>query len=151
MKSPVVPHFSDVEIQGLRSVFNQIDADHSGLLDKKELYQFLVQSNMDTRFIGATFRVFDTDQDGTLSFDEFLQYLHACLETEKNPHYLFKMIFDAVDTDNNGYLSIDELLDFTSLCGQNLTREQVSEELNKIDLDKNGLVDFYELCQAFHI
>ena len=144
-------HFSEQELQSLRVVFNQIDSNHDGCLNKTELKDFMTRSGMDTRFIGATYKVFDHNHDEALSFDEFLQYLDACNQTERDPRHLFKLIFQSVDTDHNGELSVDELLEFVQLCGQPMRREDVCQELKKLDIDANGEVNFDELCRAFGI
>ena len=151
LNNPKVLHFSEAEIQSFHSVFNQIDINHDGHLNQIELTDFMTRVGMDVRFIGATLKVFDHDHDGTLSFDEFLEYLDACNQTEKNPRHLFKLIFDAVDDDHNGELSVDELLVFVSLCGQPMARSDVVVELKKIDIDANGEVNFDELCRTFGI
>lgn len=151
MQKPQAYHFSEEEIQGLRTVFNQIDTDHNGLLNKPEMLNFLTASNMETRFLNATFKVFDHNHDDNMSFDEFLSYLDACMKTETDPTYLFRLIFDAVDANHDGKLSVEELREFSALCGNNLTEAEVKEELKRIDLDTNGFVDFRELCLAFHI
>jgi len=146
-----VPHFSPEELHGLRSVFNQIDTDKNGLLDHSEFYQFLLQAGIDTRFVKAAFYVFDTNHDDGLSFEEFLSYFDACRQTETNPHYLFKLVFDSVDSDHNGLLNFEELIEFARLCGQDATPEKIREEINRIDLNRNGFVDFNELCMAFNL
>lgn len=151
MKGPQAYNYTEEEINGLRAIFNQIDTDHNGLVDQPEFLNFLIQAKMDTRFIKATFKVFDGNADQKLAFEEFLQYLDACNKSEKDPRYLFRLIFDAVDTDHDKYLSADELVEFTDLCGMPLSRAQVNEELKKIDIDSNGRVDFNELCRAFGI
>ena len=146
-----VHHFTDEELPSLRIVFNQIDSNHDGRLNREELLSFLTQSGMDTRFIDATFKVFDKNHDETLSFSEFLLYLDACNQTEKDPRYLFKLIFEAVDEDHNGELSLEELHDFVTICGQPMSREEISRELKLVDTDVSGQVSFDELCRAFGI
>ncbi|EAX98647.1 EF hand family protein [Trichomonas vaginalis G3] len=151
MQAPKAYNYTQEEINGLHAVFNQIDTDHNGLVNQPEFYNFLVQAQMDTRFIKATYKVFDENHDGNLSFEEFLAYLDACNKSGADPRYLFRLIYQAVDTDNDGYLSCDELVVFTDLCGQSMSRSQVDEELKKIDVDSNGKIDFNELCRAFSI
>ena len=146
-----VQHFSPAELEGFRNVFNQIDVSHDSRLTEDELRDFMQRCGMDTRFIKAILKVFDGNKDSTLSFEEFLQYLDACNQTEHDPRYLFRLIFKAVDTDNNNELSVDELLVFVALCGQPMEKSDVIQELKKLDIDSNGQINFDELCRAFGI
>ena len=146
-----VKHFSGQELESFRNIFNQIDNNHDTRLTESELKEFMQRCGIDTRFIKAIIKVFDHNKDNTLSFEEYLQYLDACNETEKDPRFLFRLIFEAVDSDNNGQLSVDELLIFVSLCGQPMTKNEVLQELKKLDIDSNGKINFDELCKAFNI
>ena len=65
--------------------------------------------------------------------------------------YFFKLIFDAVDRDENGAIDLDEMREFTELCGQPLSKEQLANDIKRIDLDSNGLIDFRELCLALNL
>ena len=151
LKNVSAHHFTPEEIESFRGIFNQIDNNHDGRLNKSELNDFMLKCGMDNRFLNATIKVFDKNGDETLSFDEFLQYLDACNQTEKDPRYLFRLIFQAVDDDHNGELSVDELLIFVSLCGQPMKKEEVVTELRRLDIDSNGLISFEELCRTFGI
>ena len=151
LKNVQVHHFSQEEIVGLRNVFNRIDSNSDGRLTRAELLNFMQQSGMDTRFIDATFKVFDENKDDTLSFDEFLAYLDSCQKTESDPRYLFKLIFEAVDENKDGALSIEELMSFLKLCGQEMPIDQVKDELKNMDTDGNKKIDFDELCTVFGI
>ena len=102
LKNVSAHHFTPEEIESFRGIFNQIDNNHDGRLNKSELNDFMLKCGMDNRFLNATIKVFDKNGDETLSFDEFLQYLDACNQTEKDPRYLFRLIFQAVDDDHNG-------------------------------------------------
>ena len=88
---------------------------------------------------------------GALTFDRFLSFIDACMQTDKHPMYFFKLIFDAVDRDENGAIDIQEMKEFTELCGQPLSEEQLANDIANIDLDANGQIDFRELCIALKL
>ena len=144
-------HFSEEQISGFRTIFNSIDSDRNGLLNKNEFITFLRSCEIDPKFVDATFKVFDENGDGCLSFDEYILYLDACARTEKEPRYLFKLVFDAVDEDHNGGLSLDEVKSFVDLCGVEISMSELNEEHKKIDSDNNSYISFDELCMALRI
>lgn len=143
-------HFDESQIEALRSTFDEIDSDKNGLLDQKELHTFFRATELDENFIPAIFRVFDTNSDGFLSFEEFTEYLSS-IQNEEDPRAIYRLIFKAVDKDNSGGLDIEEILEFTSLCGIQMTREQVIAEMETMDKNLNGLIEFEELCLAIGI
>ena len=170
--------FNEEMILNLRSFFNRLDQDKDGTLSKDEFKVFLQERNVDTRFLDAIFFIFDKNRDkyqepikdfskqkgeeesaaqryrkekGELTFDRFLAFIDACIQTEKYPTYFFKLIFDSVDKDGNGAIDIHEMKEFTELCGQPLSEEQLANDIRNIDLDANGQIDFRELCIALKL
>lgn len=143
--------FTPAQIQQLRVSFEAIDTDHNGYLNEEELNVFMKQSHLDTSLIKAIFKVFDSNGDGQLSFQEFYQYLKACLVNTKKPRHLFKMIFDSVDKDHDGSLNLNEVMEFVSLCGKSLSREEAQREIDTLDKDKNKKLEFDEICDTYHM
>ncbi|KAK8866510.1 hypothetical protein M9Y10_009474 [Tritrichomonas musculus] len=144
-------NFSKEELEGLRKQFNAIDSDKNGYLSEKELFQFMQACGIDTRFIKAIYKVFDTNNDNSLSFDEFVQYLGACTRSQTEPTYLFQLIFDAIDADHDHELDANEMVDFGKVCSMPMTLQDAQAELKRLDRDKNGKLSFKELCAAFGI
>lgn len=144
-------NFSKEELEGLRKQFNAIDSDKNGYLSEKELFQFMQACGIDTRFIKAIYKVFDTNNDNSLSFDEFVQYLGACTRSQTEPTYLFQLIFDAIDVDHDHELDANEMVDFGKVCSMPMTLQDAQAELKRLDRDKNGKLSFKELCAAFGI
>lgn len=143
--------FTPEEIAALNKQFDLIDTDDNGYLSETELFQFMQKCGIDTRFIKAIFKVFDTNNDGSLSFKEFVEYLGACTRSQTEPAYLFRLIFDSIDADKDGELDPDEMVEFGQLCSMPMTKEDATRELQKLDKDHNGKLSFKELCAAFGI
>ncbi|KAK8880471.1 hypothetical protein M9Y10_003145 [Tritrichomonas musculus] len=60
-------------------LFNELDADHSGYLDEKEVYNFLHYMNPEKATPEEAHKLvekYDADKDGKLSLDETLKALH---------------------------------------------------------------------------
>lgn len=106
---------------------------------------------MDSRFISAIYAIFDRDNDGYMTFDDFLAFFDACLKSEIYPTYFYQLIFDNVDHDKNGFIDESEMIAFTELCGRKLSQKQIKDELRSIDKDQSGDISFEELCAALKI
>lgn len=143
--------FTPEQMAQLKASFDRIDSDHNGYLDFDELKQFMEISHLDTSFIKAIFKVFDGNGDNKLAFSEFQQYLKACYMNTKDSRYLFRMIFNAIDHDHNGALELNEIVEFGDLLNKPITLEQAKKELAILDTDKNGSLEFEEICKAFSI
>lgn len=184
-------NFSPQALKDLRAIFNQLDQDKDGVLNREEFRKFLEQNEIDPRYLNAIFAIFGSDEsekneeikkiiekkkaiiivdpdaakeskkpDATIvkkddndetilmRFENFLAFFDACIQTEKNPRYFFKLIFEHVDANQDGVIDIDEMMDFTELCGNKLTREQVQSQLRAIDKNSDNLIDFDELYSA---
>jgi len=61
-----------------------------------------------------------------------------------NQSQLFLEVFTFFDQDNNGYIELDELFTVFGNLGVEVTREELKEKINEIDIEKNGKVSFSE-------
>jgi Ca2+-binding EF-hand superfamily protein len=74
--------------QVTKSVFDEVDADHSGKIDKTELKEALTnlsrQANLpipNDQKIDAAFAALDTDNSGTIEIGEFKVFVKSLLES----------------------------------------------------------------------
>ena len=66
---------------------------------------------------------------------------------EKQIRKNLKQAFEDIDQNADGSLSKQELEEYLSY--KNMTREQIEEFINKLDLDKNGVVDYKEFSYHY--
>lgn len=137
----------------IRSLFNKYDKDGSGRLNYGEINDLLQN---DLGFSKEQAKVYsmllDKDGDQTISFEEFLDWLHSgerfkVIQDKSRFHKLCKAVelFKTYDADNSNNLSKDEfkhLLD--SLGYQGVDVERFFEYL---DEHKNGKISFWELMK----
>ncbi|KAL3803823.1 hypothetical protein HJC23_003985 [Cyclotella cryptica] len=125
--------FSD---ERLRAVFNQIDKDGNGAIDKTELERVLLKMELKKDDIRSIHDAIDINHDETISFDEFKSVL-----TNKLP----------ASRDRSFYQQR-----FTSIIAKEIKRKQKDEKDHSLqaaahrmflamDLDNNGVVDCYEM------
>eukprot|EP00602_Paraphysomonas_sp_CaronLab_P012905 CAMPEP_0185040220 /NCGR_PEP_ID=MMETSP1103-20130426/38015_1 /TAXON_ID=36769 /ORGANISM="Paraphysomonas bandaiensis, Strain Caron Lab Isolate" /LENGTH=440 /DNA_ID=CAMNT_0027579427 /DNA_START=751 /DNA_END=2076 /DNA_ORIENTATION=+ len=92
----------------LRSLFQQIDVDGSGQVDREE-FKVAVQStdpNMAVEDINVLFDAIDQDGNGQISFLEFVAALLDPREVDINE---VNQAFRLLDLDNKGYITHDDL------------------------------------------
>lgn len=146
--------------QKVQNLFdNFISINPTGKLDITEfakLYQALRSepvANLDA-ISEFCFRAFDTDNNGCLTFKEFI--IGYGLTTEGNPADKLEYAFDIYDADNDGYLTSTELKNgltaMLDLIGADKSRynmnELVSECINLLDTSKDGKVSKEEFIDG---
>ena len=73
--------FDKKELKVLYKNFVKLDSDHSGLLEPKELLD--VEELKDNPIVDRIIKVFDKDNDGKISFYEFISGLSILTEVGK--------------------------------------------------------------------
>ena len=69
------------------------------------------------------------------------------MSDEKTIRKKLKHAFEDIDQNADGTLSKQELEEYLSY--KNMTKEQIEEFINKLDLDKNGVVDYKEFSYHY--
>jgi len=108
-----VPQYTEDQIAKLRADFAAADKDRNGRLDKKELKKIFGKDKGKSKGLKAAFAVFDRDNSGTLSFEEYAEYLGFAQLAQTDPRSYFTRLFTAFDVNRNGTLpgpQLDQLL-----------------------------------------
>jgi serine/threonine-protein phosphatase 2B regulatory subunit len=139
--------FSEEEIASFKFVFDGIDTDGNQLLDKAEFQKFANDVGAADSFpTDLIFLLFDENEDGKLSFDEFVTFLTAGSgATDFSP--FFERLFKKLDKDNNGALDVDELVEFIKLCKVPVDPAVVKQELAKSNKKELTLPEFLAILQ----
>ena len=134
-------------------LFNSLDMDHDGKLDKNELingfmkYLNLSQSDALNK-VNAIFINIDSDKSGFISTEEFIR---GCISPDifYSPNYL-KVAFDYFDKNSDGNVSINEM---EEIFGQNSNlgsqaKMKLQNLFNQIDINKDGFISFDEFSSV---
>jgi len=78
---------------------------------------------------------------GTVTFEEFLRFLHRCVELEQA---FWQVTFSKYDLDNSGSISIDELREVLHDLGYTPMRSMLQEALASVDEDGSGQIELEE-------
>ncbi|CAD7698109.1 unnamed protein product [Ostreobium quekettii] len=132
------------EIEGLKRMFHEIDADNSGTITVDELRkglhnkgEFLPESELQRLMDDM-----DVDGNGVVDYNEFLAAtlnLRGLQNDEK-----LMMAFKHFDTDNSGYITHDELIEGLRETGS--SEDSVRQILAEVDKDDDGRIDYEEFC-----
>lgn len=100
------------------------------------------------------FHKLDTDRDGTIHFNEFLQVFTVMSQdsasgaTSKDQEEMFKQEFDKIDSKQDGYIDREELKDFydkTMLQDRGeLSEKELDFYFNRLDRGNKGKVTFVD-------
>ena len=132
----------------LRKCFILFDANGDGRLDKDELINGLKMAETKEdleKEVDRVMKIIDVDGNGFIEYEEFLR---ASLDKNKilTPENV-KIVFQLFDINKTGSISPDEL---KKVMGQNASdiKEDVwNEIIRAIDLNKDGVISFYEFDQ----
>merc|ERR1719384_580336 len=103
----------------------------------------------DEQLIGVMQEV-DVDGSGSINLSEYL----TLMQREKGKDLTaneeeLKHDFNIIDEDQNGYINKSELQKaMTDYLGVDQTEQSVDELMNKIDIDRDGQIDYPEFVQA---
>jgi len=140
--------FSKEEMKILYQNFTDLDQDKSGLLEPDE---FFVEEIKENPIVKRVISVFDKNDDGKISFYEFILGLSALTDYSYNKLEKLKFAFQVYDADGDGFISNGDL--FASLklfTGENLNDVQIQQAVDRTmisaDKDLDGKVSFDEFA-----
>lgn len=134
----------------LRDAFDKIDRDGNHKLDEEEIKSFLVSVGMEAEYAPLIMKIFDTDDDKAISFEEFKEYINALKDFENEPKKLFQMLFQAIAGKDNA-INADEMVELCGYLHIPTTREEAVESIKEMDKDGNETITFDEFCEALGI
>ncbi|XP_074894920.1 mitochondrial adenyl nucleotide antiporter SLC25A24 isoform X2 [Buteo buteo] len=88
------------------------------------------------------FKAGDTNQDGQLDFEEFMQYL-------KDHEKKMKLAFKSLDKNNDGKIEASEVVQSLKILGISISEKQAEKILQSIDADGTMTVDWNEWRDHF--
>ena len=126
--------------------FSKIDRDKSGTLEPSEFFEIPELAN--NPLVRRVIAVLDRNQDGNISFLEFVQGLNS-LSAGASPEEKLRFAFQIYDINNDGYISNGELFEVLKMMvGNNLTDSQLQQLVDrtivKADKDFDGKISFAE-------
>jgi len=138
----------DEELHELRRIFARLDMDGSGSITIKELegaFQSLGQT-FNREDISHTLSGFDLNQDGFLTFAEFLSLYKKQISSKIKENKL-KEAFHVCDGDQSEFINFEELKIVMKQVGEQLSDEELTQILKESDLDGDNKINFNEFVE----
>lgn len=142
------------------SMFERMDEDRSGILNKQEFVAALtsMELGLTRREINAIMFQVDQDRDGNVSYREFvpfafdllqkmasLRLLETELENDELAQYILDL-FKAKDTEMTGMLGLDEMRDLLHQAMLGLTRMQIYTVLSEAEVNADNMISYASFC-----
>lgn len=141
--------FSKQELKILYKNFMTLDADKSGKIEPEEFFD--VPELKDNPIVQKVISVFDKDNDGKISFYEFVLGLSALADSSSQEEKT-KFAFAIYDSNNDGYISNGDLFSTLKLLvADNLSDIQIQQVVDrtmvKVDKDADGKISYDEFAE----
>jgi Ca2+-binding EF-hand superfamily protein len=134
------------ELADLRRYFATIDQDGDGRVSRAEVIQFAKVNGIDPRFVKLAFLLFDSDKNGGLQFEEYLDFLTIAGNFEKDKRSFYRRVFEALDKDKNGVIDGAEFQVLCEAFDYTLTLKEATEVVKSMDHTGTGNLVFDDLC-----
>jgi serine/threonine-protein phosphatase 2B regulatory subunit len=141
--------FTKQELTILYRNFLDLDSDKSGKIEPNEFFD--VPELKDNPVVQRVISVFDKNQDGKISFYEFIMGLSTLADNDKKEDK-FKFAFQIYDANNDGYISNGDLFKTLRLfVGENFDDVQIQQVVDRtmmtVDKDFDGLISYEEFVR----
>merc|ERR1719318_1123967 len=89
----------------------------------------------------------DTDKNGSLEFDEFLQFIKAMPPRDEESDEEIRQAFAVFDKDKSGTITESELKQAMKSLGEKMTDAEVRAMIKDVDLNGDGKIDYNEFVK----
>lgn len=140
----MVKQMAEEKHDKMRKVFQSIDKDHSGAIDKQELTDALnaKKITMNSEEIDRMMVSIDFSKDREINYTEFLA---ATVEPNiLHDEKMVKGVFNLFDIDNDGQIEVKEMVQSFSKIGLNITGDEIREVMVLHDKDAGGSISLDE-------
>ena len=144
--SYIVTQTDESEIKDLIKLFNKLDVNGDGELTKEEFVNGLKHIGGSKKQFNEIFKNMDSDQNGTISYTEFISALISKEVYFKEDK--LKQAFQLFDKDNDGQITFDELRNILgNECNVSFTDQYWKDLVKVADINGDGFIDYDEFLQ----
>lgn len=140
----------DGDRAAIKEVFEMLDIDNSGQMDKRE-FKVALESlgfQVTQSQVQTLLNDMDLDGSGLIGFEEFESVMtKKMLDRKRHTQMLEK--FPLFDSSNTGYISAADLRSLAETLGDTVTDEQLEQMISLADLDGDAKVSAEEFLHVF--
>ena len=132
----------DISKERLQKIWDHLDNDQTGLITVDKLVEaFHLCDRMVSRqeVDNIVSRMIDTDMDGRVSMNDLVAFLK---QRKRDTHEYLKQVFAKWDKNGDGTIGLNELRIMMTTEGERLTEEEFQLAVARMDVDKDGLINF---------
>ena len=130
-------------IKQLRDIFN-LYKNEEDVIELKELEKLIKEQfdiNFPIKLLGKFMNIIDLDENGTIDFNEYLEFIKR---TDELNEEILKEVFLAFDKKNNGYISPEMLYNIFLFLGEPIKLKDIQSIFNENDSDDDGNLNFQD-------
>jgi len=144
----------EVQKEKIKVVFQQVDRDGNGKIDKEEFFRFIQTLGlaMNRKESDLVFDVVDSDDNGYICFIEFYEYFVKSVlgEASGSPsESRLRAAFLAADRDGSGTVNFREFAEYAQDRRRDIAMTRLFEAFEQMDKDQSGEITFKEFRQFF--
>ena len=132
----------------IRKVFNSLDVNHDGTIEKKELFKqyrkyFPGTPKEQWKKIELFIDTADINKNGKIEYSEFLTVM--TLQSRELSEKTLREIFDFYDYSKNGYIDASDIKELFE--NTDITDKQIHDMLDEVDKNGDRKISFEEFVQ----
>jgi len=146
----MVDNLGPEQIAEYREAFSVFDKNGDGFIGWKELGTVMktLGLNPTEDELQQMVAEVDTDGNGEIDFDEFVEMMVKKMEEDKSDEEILEC-FQVLDRDGDGFISESDLRDIMTTMGEKFTDEELSDMIREVDADMDGQVSYEEFVAMF--
>lgn len=139
------------EISIYKKLFDRMDSNSDGFLTKDDLKKGLkdyVNYTASEQELSETMETLDSDQDGSVGFDEFIGYI--AWSRQMRTEEAIKYAFQTFDKNDDGYINKEELREALVSLGLVPNESLLDNIMRLSDKDSDGNITLDEFRKVFY-
>lgn len=145
----MIGRYSVIQLTNIFDNYKNKTGDKIGSIETETL-QTLMKNELDKDMtyeqVAELMAVIDSDGNGTLEIDEFLEFMKKSQEMEKDEE-ISKEVFRIFDRDENGYITPESIFHVFLSLGENISLKDIEYVLKKKiknDIDGDGNLNYQD-------
>jgi Ca2+-binding EF-hand superfamily protein len=120
-------------------------------LNEDEVARFLTDQGEEPGLASLILKMWDTDGDGRVTFDEFAMYWLDAEKLKDDALHVYRLAFNLFDENADGKVDEREFIKFSGTFGLTEGDQEARDRFAAADLDGDGVVSFPELVVALSL